>query len=232
MAIDNRGLQESGGRLANVATGRVNHFATASRNSARVKLLRRAILFAACGGVLLLLLPLLNPFGSTPIVLDIRKLGLSGNKITMDHPKLTGEKRDGRPYELHARSGIQDPHEPNKIELVDLDARLQLGEEGQTHVLAEHGYYDSSRDTLDLKGKVHIISPTYDLALQSAAMDFKSGALRSQQPVNVKFSGGVIESDAMEMIDDGAKVTFLGKAHSILNQDGEADDSPALKGTP
>jgi lipopolysaccharide export system protein LptC len=63
----------------------------------------------------------------------------------------------------------------------------------------------------------------YDIKLESAKMEFKSGNIHSDRPVNVRMEGGEISADGLEMLDNGKKVTFIGNVHSRL--EATADDA-------
>ncbi len=225
MAADGQDPAKPG--FPRAAPGRSRAFRSAARHSARVKWLRRLIL----GGAALLSLGVvwfswfrtLDVGGGAHVSLE--SIGISGDKVTMEHPKLTGVRRDGRPYEVTADSGVQNPHDPNRTDLTRLDARLHLSDDGETRVLGDHGLYDSGAQSLDLSGHVRIKGVNFDLAMQSATMNFKTNALSSKQPVRLTFGGGWVNSDAMSMADNGAEITFTGKVQSQFNQ--AADDGAA-----
>jgi lipopolysaccharide export system protein LptC len=158
---------------------------------------------------------------------SLDSIGISGDKVTMERPRLTGVRRDGRPYEVTADSGVQSPRDPNRTALTHLDARLRLSDEGETRVLGEHGLYDSSAQTLDLAGDVHIKGATYDLALKSAAMNFKTNALSSGEPVRLDFNGGWVSSDQMAMTENGEQIIFIGNVQSRFEPAPENGAAPS-----
>ena len=59
------------------------------------------------------------------------QLVISGTKITMESPKLTGFTKDSRAYELNARAAAQDITKPDIVELTDIRAKIEI--EGQVH---------------------------------------------------------------------------------------------------
>lgn len=203
------------GAATRAVIGRTRAFRSAANHSLRVVWLRRLILAGAAATALgLIWLAFFRPLDSEGAHVSVEGIGISGDKVTMERPKMTGVRHDGRPYEVTARSSIQNPHKPDEMELIDLDARLHLNGDGQTQVLGDHGLYNSAGQTLDLAGHVHIKGVNYDLSMQSAAMNFKTGALASKDPVKVLLSNGWVNADSMVMSDNGVQITFTGNVQS------------------
>jgi lipopolysaccharide export system protein LptC len=137
----------------------------------------------------------------------------------MERPKMTGVRRDGRPYEVTADSGVQNPSTPSRTTLYKLDARLHMSDSGETRILGDQGLYDSNAQTLDLDGHVRIEGVGYNLALESASMDFKTNRMMSKSAVRLDMDHGWILADSMTMIDNGEQITFLGNVRSEFRQD-------------
>ena len=106
------------------------------------------------GGVLAF--AFLNPFRAALPSMSVDSVGLNGTKVTMDRPKLSGFKTDGRPYTLNARSAVQDVRTPSVLELVDLDAVMTMPDKSVAHVVSSSGVYDSSNDSLTFYHDVHV----------------------------------------------------------------------------
>ena len=224
MRADGRGQFNDG--LPRAPEFRAKAFADAARHSARVKTLRQAMIGGAgLACFVLFAWTFLKPSGTPGAHLSLEKLGLSGDKVTMEHPKMTGVRRDGRPYEVTAEAGVQHPREPNRMELSKLDAKMRLSDDGETRITGDAGIYDSGAQSLDLAGNVHIISAGYDLAMQNAKMDFKTNAMFSQKPVQLTFKDGWVHADSMNMADNGAQITFIGNVQSQFNQAAESADA-------
>ena len=96
---------------------------------------------------------------------------------------------------------------------------------GDTRILGDTGLYDSNGQTLDLDGHVHIKGANYDLAMQSASMNFKTNAMISNEPVRLDMDSGWVQADSMTMSDNGEQITFLGNVQSQFRQ--EPDDGAA-----
>ncbi|MGO9389987.1 LPS export ABC transporter periplasmic protein LptC [Rhodoblastus sp.] len=216
------------GKSSRAVSGRTRAFRSAARHSARVKWLRRLIFAGAAVtsiGVVWYSWFRTRDVAETHISLE--SFGISSDKVTMERPRMTGVRRDGRPYEVTADTGVQHPGDPNRTDLTNLDARLRLSDDGETRVLGEHGLYDSAAQTLDLSGHVHIKGATYDLAMQTGAMNFKTNALSSNDPVRLDFDGGWVSSDRMTMTPNGEQIIFIGNVHSMFNSTPEQGPAPS-----
>ena len=201
-------------------------FKEARRHSARVRVLR----YGAIGGsvsalTLVLAAVLIYPLRHLPADVSVQRVALDGTKVTVDFPRVSGLQKNGLPFEIKARSGIQDVAVPNIIELQDLESTLGTADSSTTWVSAAHGVYDSLHDKLTLEGDVRIKSSTgYDIWLITARIDFKSGGLVSEEPVRVALDGGAIEAKELDVSDNGHKVSFGGEVTSRIENDDEEPD--------
>jgi len=114
-------------------------FAIASRHSRMVRMLRvtvpatvilsmTAIVFVSVYNPFRMLLPKL------PV--DMGNLVVSGTKITMETPHMSGYTPDQRPYEVWAKTATQDLNDPDHLELKTLKAKV-LMEDRTTTIIME-----------------------------------------------------------------------------------------------
>lgn len=192
-------------------------FKAAGRHSARVRFLRRAIVGLCVVAVgVVLVVGLFDPFRRLPRNLTIGQVHVDGTRITVESPKITGFQKDGNPYEVTARAGIQDTTTPNIVELQGIDARIGLNDASTLQVLADHGVYDSLHDRLAMDGSAQIKNDVrYSIFMKTAQMDFKTGSLISKERVKVVLQGGVVAADQMDIENDG-KVSFEGDIKSVI----------------
>src|SRR3984893_6635630 len=112
-------------------------FAIAARHSRMVRLLRvagpDAVILAMTA---IIFVSVFNPFRMLlpKLPLDMGNLVVSGTKITMESPHLSGYTPDQRPYELWAKTAIQDITNPDLVELNKLRTKLLL-QDGSTVLL-------------------------------------------------------------------------------------------------
>ncbi len=188
----------------------------AGRHTARVRFLKRAIVVGAVLGVSMIgIVALFNPFRHLPGSLSIAGVGVKGTKITMDSPKIAGVQQGGGPYEIKAKSGIQDITTPSIIELVGIDAKVGMADHSTTHILSRNGVYDSKADSMSLKDDVRISNSSgYVFNLQSALMNFKDGVFTSHERLRVDLKGGEVSADDMAISNNGHVIAFRGNIAS------------------
>jgi len=191
-------------------TARRRAFRAAGLHSNRVRLLKRMIVIV-CTIVFSLLAigTFFNPFGRLPKGLSVGATSLNGSRISMENPRLSGYRDDGRPYDLRAAYGAQDVRAPNIIELTDLDAKFDTSDQSAVHLIAAKGVYDSSLDTMIMSGDIRITSSAgFDIRLSSATVNFRDGVVVSNEPVTVTMPSGVIAGNKLAIVDHGQKITF------------------------
>ncbi|MGZ3352999.1 MAG: LPS export ABC transporter periplasmic protein LptC, partial [Xanthobacteraceae bacterium] len=95
-------------------------FAVAARHSRMVRILRVAVPAAvalAMAGIIAV--SVFNPFRMLlpKLPVDMDNLVVSGTKITMESPHLSGYTPDRRPYEVWAKTATQDVTDPDHVDL-------------------------------------------------------------------------------------------------------------------
>lgn len=193
-------------------------FRDADRHSARVRFLRRAILVGSFGGIVaLVVIGVFNPFSRLPKNISVDHAGLDGTRITMEAPKLSGYRQDGRPYEVHAAAGVQDIRKPSIFELHEIDGRFTLTDSSVAHLESASGTFDNARNFMIFPGRVQITTNSgYDIRMQSAEMDVKAGTMTSNDPVIVRMTNGTIAANRLSMTGGGQSITFDGDVRSTF----------------
>jgi lipopolysaccharide export system protein LptC len=202
-------------------------FRAAGRHSARVRFLRWAMIAGCVAAVAFVgIFAVFDPFRRLPGNISIGQVRVDGTRITVESPKISGLQKNGRPYEVMARAGIQDTTMPNVVELLGIDARIGLNDASTLQVTAEHGTYDSLNDHLAMTGSAQIKNDVgYTIFLKTAQMNFKTGALISKDAVNVLLQGGKVAANQIDIENDG-KVSFEGDVRSIF-ESGASEGAPA-----
>jgi len=201
-------------------------FAKAKRHSRRVRQMRVAVPVVVAGALLTILgLTLFNPFRIlSALPIDVGKLGVSGTKITMDAPHLAGFTPDQRPYELWAKSAVQDITAPNSVELLELRAKVQMEDKSGITMDARTGVFDTKTQLLMLREKIFLQSSTgYEAQLTQAAVDMAAGTVSSDEPVAVKLLNGTLDAKRLRITENGALVRFEGGVKMILVPDQPQD---------
>ncbi len=159
-----------------------------------------------------------NPFRVNAPSVSVSTMGISGSKITMQMPKLSGYKKDLRSYSVTAKSAVQDIKNSTLIELLEPDATIELEKQKFAHVLAATGIYDTSSQTMILNGRVTVKTDTgYDISMSDAKANMKAGSIQTDRPVKVKMQNGTIQADSMDVQDSGKSIFFRGNVMTVFN---------------
>jgi lipopolysaccharide export system protein LptC len=211
-------LAPDGGALSRPQRARA--YAQARRHSARVRLFKFVIpAGAVLASVLIIGGSFFNPLGRMGLTLG--PISLSGTKVAMQSPRLTGFKRDAKPYEVTATAAYQDIRKPHVIELKEMRARLVVDDAGTAaHLVSAVGIFDTQKESLELYEAVRVTTEKGEEALlKSASVDFKTGTVVSNEPVKVTMGTGEIEAQGMHIRDGGKVVTFTGRVHATIQRD-------------
>lgn len=188
-------------------------FHAARRHSRAVRILRIAVPAGVAVGIIIItLITYLNPLrmlAKLPINLD--NLVVSGTKVTMEGPRLTGFTHDARAYELTADTAAQDMTKPDFVELRNIRAKVEMQDKSSMELTARSGIYDSKGETLRLEQNILLNSSTgYQGRLSEAMIDIRKGNVVSEHPVEVKLLQGTLNANRLDIVDSGDLVRFHG----------------------
>jgi lipopolysaccharide export system protein LptC len=227
--IFGKGLHRKGRESAPVPTQSESSekaYQLALGHSRRVQFLRRFIpLATAVAFVGPLLWGIVSPFARQTPDITVGKASVTGTKITMEFPKLSGFKKDMKGYEVTAQEATQDMKTPSIVELNKLTARMEQEKNSFARLTSDWGRFDQTANRLDLKGNVQVRTDSgYQADLMSANVDIKSGNVLTREAVTVKSNAGEINADSMDMRDNGKHVIFEGRVRSVVTP---SDSPPA-----
>src|SRR5713226_7929090 len=119
-------------------------FVRAMQHSRRVRVLRWAIPAGVAASIVAVTLATyLDPLRIlVRLPASASGMVISGTKITMEQPKLSGYTRDARWYELTAHSAVQDVTRPDILDLETIRAKIETQAKSTMHVTAVDGVYD------------------------------------------------------------------------------------------
>ncbi len=158
-----------------------------------------------------------NPF-SRISGLTLGPVSMQGSKIAMESPRLTGFRKDNRPYEVTATAAFQDVRKPNVIELQDMKAKLAVDDSGgMANLVSKAGIFDTSKEHLDLSDSIRIWTEKgEEILMRSASVDFKTGSAVSREPVKITTPTMQIEAEGLEMSENGKTLVFAGRVRAKL----------------
>ena len=194
-------------------------FRAARRHSRLVRMLRISIpAVVVLGTTVIVLITYFNPLRMLgPLPIDVGSLVVSGSKITMEHPRLSGFTHDARAYELSADAAKQDLTKPDLIELRNLRATVEMQDKATIEMLATTGTYDSKGEMLKLDQNIMLSSSTgYSGHLSEAMIDMRKGYVVSKHPVELQLLQGTLNANRLEIIDSGDLVRFDGGVNMTL----------------
>jgi lipopolysaccharide export system protein LptC len=207
-------------------------FRAARRHSRLVRVLRVAVpATVVIGAVVVTLMTYLNPLrmlGKLPV--DVGNLVVSGTKVTMEQPKLSGFTRDARAYELTADAAAQDLTKPDIIELKHIRAKVQMQDKSMVTMSAVKGVYDSKADTVKLETDIVLTSTAgYQGRLSEATVDVRKGDVVSKHPVVLNMLQGTLKAKGLQIVNSGDLVRFTDGVDMVLklNEGGKQTPAPA-----
>jgi lipopolysaccharide export system protein LptC len=204
-------------------------FRAAARHSRRVRLLRVGLPVAAVLGCLALaLVSWFNPLRMlTNLPISVGDVIVSGTKIKMENPKLSGFTRDKRRYDVTAGDASQDLTRPGVIELHDISALLEMQEKTTMKLVAQDGLFDSKQEKLTLTRDIVVTSSKGDEGyLEEAVIDTKNGNVVSEKPVRLKMLNGTVRGNRFELTNSGDVIRFDNGVVVNMKLDG-ASSQPA-----
>jgi lipopolysaccharide export system protein LptC len=208
-------------------------FKIAARHSRMVRMLRIAVpvtVIVAMAGIIAV--SVFNPFRIlAKLPLEMGNLVVSGTKITMEAPHLSGFSPDQRPYELWAKTATQDLTDPSHVDLNVVRAKIAMEDKSTVVMDARTGKFDTKAQLLDLKEDIFLKSSTgYEARLTQAHIDIGKGTVDSDEPVDVKLIDGTLRGNKLQITEKGDLIRFDGGVVMIMNmskQDGSAQPGSA-----
>ena len=196
-------------------------FAIAARHSRMVRILRIAVPAAVVlSFASIVLVSVFNPFRMLlpRLPIEMGNLVVSGTKITMESPHMSGYTQDRRPYEVWAKTATQDVTDPDHVDLKTLRAKVLMEDQSTVTLDALNGLMDTKQQLLDLHKDIYLQTTTgYEAWLSQAFVDMAKNTVTSDEHVDVKWADGTISSDKLKIFNGGETVRFEG--HVVMNID-------------
>ena len=214
-------------------------FAIAARHSRMVRVLRVAVPAAVILAMAaIILVSIFNPFRMLlpQLPIEMGNLVVSGTKITMESPHLAGYSTDRRPYEVWAKTAVQDVTDPDHVELKTLRGKVLMEDQSTVTLRAVNGLMDTKQQLLELHKDIYLQTTNgYEAWLSQAFVDMGKGTVTSDEHVDVKWADGKLSADKMKILGGGEVVRFDGNV--VMNIDklpptAEAPAEPAPSAQP
>jgi LPS export ABC transporter protein LptC len=142
-------------------------------------------------------------------------------EVTVSQSRFTGFDKNQQPFTVMARNASQDQNDKNKVRLEEVEAQLRRTTGANVAIRSHNARYDAKLKTIELEGNVTIVSEDGFVAkMEKANVNIGEHRLRSEVPVEVISPSGVIRSNGMEIVDDGARILFFNRVKATFG--GEA----------
>src|SRR3977135_83611 len=138
-------------------------FAIAARHSRMVRVLRIAVPAAVILAMTAIVaVSIFNPFRMLlpKLPLDMNNLVVSGTKITMEAPHLSGYTPDRRPYEVWAKTATQDVPASAHLHLKTIRAKVLMEDQSTVTLDAREGSMNTKDQLLDLHHDIFLQTST------------------------------------------------------------------------
>jgi lipopolysaccharide export system protein LptC len=210
-------------------------FRQAQRHSRHVRMLRIGIPLAlVIGCVVLALMTWFNPLRLlSQLPLTIGDVVVSGTKIKMENPRLSGFTRDSRRYDLTAGAAAQDLARPGVIELEDINATVEMEDHSSMKLTARNGVFDTKTQMLALDQNIVVTSSSgFEGRLQEAMVNVATSNIVSEKPVTLTMPNGTVSSNRFEVTGAGDVIHFEKGVVVNLTPDAVPTPSAASAVTP
>jgi lipopolysaccharide export system protein LptC len=180
------------------------------------------LLLPVTGG--LMALSLLVSFETIPSPIgdiELGSIGVDGDTVTMDAPKLTGYGDKGMSYAVSASKAQQSLSTPNVVHLEEIQGRLDEDGGTWTSLRAERGMLDTEAETLRLDQEIELTTNDGKRAkLKSANVDFSKKTVTTDEAVEMEMDVGRVQAGSMSVSEGGKRILLRGNVSVDLRPDG------------
>jgi len=179
------------------------------RHTRFVGVMRRTLPVAASVLILAVLIYALMPRQSDKITMVYQRLGHIENDLTMMKPRLTGTDEKGDPFVITAERAIQDPRDPHRARLVNIEADITIENRQWINAMAGRGLIDVDTGALNVTDDISVFSDSgYELHTSRGNIDLHRGTFDGPRPVRGQGPLGNFSADRFE-IDRARRMIFL-----------------------
>ncbi len=125
--------------------------------------------------------------------------------------RINGLDLNQRPYEIRAKSGVQDKTIETLVHLQNVEGDFERSNGSKLDVVATGARFDTKTRDLLLEGNVVFSEGQRFVAkMAKASVNMDNQVLASQSPVEVNLQGAVIKADSLRVLDNGNRILFRG----------------------
>lgn len=132
-------------------------------------------------------------------------------QVSGANSRINGLDRNQRPYEIRAKSGVQDKTIETLVHLQNVEGDFERSNGSKLDVVASGARFDTKSRDLLLEGNVVFSEGQRFVAkMAKASVNMENQLLVSQSPVEVNLQGAVIKADSLQVLDNGNRILFRG----------------------
>jgi lipopolysaccharide export system protein LptC len=141
----------------------------------------------------------------------------SGENVSMLNARFQGVDDKGQPYTLTADVASQKKADSNDVELEFPRGEINLDDGRRVLIDARNGLYRRDTQLLELEGGVNVFHEDgYRLMTDTALVDLENGVAVSEDPTRTEATFGEVDSEGIEITQDGDRIFFTGKARLLV----------------
>lgn len=153
---------------------------------------------------------------SVPVDIAVAATSIEDGRLVMQDPRMSGSDQNDRPYSLVARRAIQSLT-GGGIDLEAIEANLSVDAETTARLAAASGRYDPDAGRLRLFDDISVdTSSGITIRLSSADVSVEEGRLEGTGPVLITTPNQRLESGAVTIEDNGARLSFTNRVKLTL----------------
>ncbi len=158
---------------------------------------------------LLVLWPYLRPEEILPQDLEAQKVELTQNGLSMSEPRFSGTTEKNEPFMITAKTAQQSDNDPALVELIAIQANLDLVNLGDLKMDASGGKYHTINRRLQLIGPIELRAPNgVMLTLGDVHADMKNSTGHSDQPLTLDAGAAIMKAGGLKVMDGGNRLRF------------------------
>lgn len=162
-----------------------------------------------------------TPSGERQAGTNVSGVPAEEEELTVSVSRFTGFDKNQQPFSVTAGNAVQDGGNSSRVRLIEVTAELKRKSGEEISISSQRALYDSDTKTIDLEGNVIITSAQGFVAkMGKAQVKIDERRLRSEVAVEVVHPSGIIRSNGMEFIDDGARILFFNGVKATFGGDG------------
>jgi lipopolysaccharide export system protein LptC len=133
------------------------------------------------------------------------------NQISGSNATIAGTGKDNQPFEVTAKSGVQDLDQETLVHLQTVNGLFQRPTGNKLNVTAARATYDTQTKQMALDGEVVFDEAgRFRAVMDGATVNTETQTLQSRSPVKVEVIGGTITADSFSVGERGERMIFKG----------------------